>query len=46
MPNTSTVRPPVEVLFGWKYQTRMPEKQEPAHDPQLQEHNEEAKQKH
>ena len=47
-PHSSTGRPPAEVLFGQTYHTRLPEFQEPAHDPQLQHQDaaSKAKQKH
>ena len=42
---TSTGLPPAEVLFGQKYHTRLMEKKEREHEPQLRQHNEEAKAK-
>ena len=47
-PHSSTGRPPAEVLFRRTYHTRLPEFQEPAHDPQLrhQDAASKAKQKH
>ena len=47
-PHSSTGRPPAEVLSGRTYHTRLPEFQEPAHDPQLrhQDAASKAKQKH
>ena len=48
MPHTFTGCPAAEVYFDYKYNTRLPEKKETAHDPQIQQHDEEAKaqQKH
>ena len=42
-PHSSTGRAPAELLFNRSIRTRLPAFQEPAHDPQVRQHNEKAK---